>query len=180
MNSYLGRADLVPGLRNNNPGNLVKTDIPWLGKIPHSKNATSRFEQFIDLKHGIRAMLRDIINDIAKGSNTIEKLINQYAPPFENNTKAYINAVSKSVGIPPTTQITVIDNAFLLKVARAIINHENGKDAKLISDSHIKSAINILGPINLKSINVDVKPFLNIAYIIPILLFFYSVLTVSL
>lgn len=180
MSSFLGNTKLSRGVRNNNPGNLVKTKLTWLGKIPHNKNTDARFEQFVDVKHGIRAMLRDIVNDISNGKNTLTKLIHQYAPPFENDTVSYINTVAKGTGISPTAPITVINNALLLKLGRAIINHENGKDAKYITDSHIKSAINILGTFKASAVKLDVKKSVLDTLIIPVVLFFFTVFTISL
>jgi hypothetical protein len=180
MSSFLGKTNLSRGIRNNNPGNLVKTGITWLGKIPHSKNTDSRFEQFKDVQHGIRAMLRDVVNDMNNGANTVTKLINQYAPPFENDTISYINDVSKSLGISPNTKITVINNQLLLKVARAIIKKENGTDSKYITDSHINQAINNLGTFSKTTLKVDVKKDIISSLIVPVLLFFLTVFTISL
>ncbi len=62
--SYLNQDTLngkkIPrGWRNNNPGNLIKTMIQWKGKLPYLSNTDSKFEQFVDFKHGIRALIKD-------------------------------------------------------------------------------------------------------------------------
>jgi len=118
------------GIRNNNPGNLVKTGIAWKGKVPHARNKDSRFEQFEDYQGvpghlwGIRAMFHDMRSDITKkGQNTIRKLITAYAPPHENNTAAYIAAVAKAVGIGPDAAILPVHYPALVA---SVINHENG------------------------------------------------------
>lgn len=112
------------GIRNNNPGNLVKTNDPWKGKVPHTQNTDSRFEQFISPEWGIRAMFIDIRGDITKkGQNTVRKLITSYAPQFENNTAAYIAVVSKAIGKSADSLLTANDYLPLIK---AIIKHENG------------------------------------------------------
>ncbi len=117
---------MARGLRNNNPGNLVKTAIKWQGKVPHSENTDSRFEKFVAMKWGVRAMIIDVLGDIEKdGMNTIEKLITKYAPPHENNTKVYINVVAKAVGIAPNEKIPMSKEA-LRKLFIAITKHENG------------------------------------------------------
>jgi len=180
MSSFLGKPNLKRGIRNNNPGNLVKTNLPWKGKISHSQNTDSRFEQFTTVEYGLRAMLRDIVNDINKGSDTVTKLINQYAPPFENDTLSYINDVSKGLGVRPNDKIRLIDNQFLLKVARAVIKKENGNDHKYITDSHIKSAVNMLGTFTKSAVKVNVKTDLLSAIIVPLILFFLTVFTISL
>lgn len=133
--SYLGRTDLPRGIRNNNPGNLIKTSIGWFGKIPHDKNTDSRFEQFESIPYGIRAMLKDIKSDITgKGQNTIRKLIGAYAPEFENNTTSYINNVAASVGISADAVLTP-NNETLKKLGMAIIKSENGASVYNYIDS---------------------------------------------
>lgn len=85
MSSFLGRKDLTRGIRNNNPGNLRVTPDKWVGKIPLSQNTdlNKSFEQFTEIKYGIRAMLIDLLGDIGKGKDTIRKLISEYAPPVK-------------------------------------------------------------------------------------------------
>ena len=87
---FRGKTNLSRGIRNNNPGNLVKTSIQWKGKV---KGSDSRFETFANIYYGVRAAGLDLIADIKKGKNTIRKLITEYAPPNENDTTAYINKV---------------------------------------------------------------------------------------
>jgi hypothetical protein len=124
---------MIPrGIRNNNPGNLTKTSIKWKGKVPHSENTDSRFEQFRDtngvegIVWGIRAMIMDIRSDIVKKKqDTIRKLITSYAPSFENNTIAYINAVAKRTGIDADERL-IPDINTLSRITEAISFHENG------------------------------------------------------
>ena len=180
MSSFLGRKELSRGIRNNNPGNLVLTNITWQGKIPNSQNTDKHFEQFTDIKFGIRAMLRDLTNDIDKGKNTVRKLITEYAPPFENDTQKYINVISKAVGLDPDQTIKIVDSKFYLVIARAIIKHENGADASLVYDSDIQDAIDVMGDYNLDSVIVTAKKKFKFNYLfIPVLLFFYTVYSVT-
>lgn len=114
------------GIRNNNPGNLIISNIPWKGKIPRNKNTDGKYEQFTSPHYGIRAMVMDIKNDIVKDKlNTIRKLINEYAPKHENPTKAYIDFVAKHTGISPDTPIDI--NKDLFGITKAIIHFENGE-----------------------------------------------------
>ena len=182
MSSYLGRKDLTRGVRNNNPGNLRTTNIAWQGKIPLSQNTdhNKEFEQFTEIKFGIRAMLRDLTNDIDKGKNTVRKLITEYAPPSENNTQKYIDVISKAVGLDPDQTIKIVDAKFYLVIARAIIKHECAPDHNLIYDSDIQDAIDIMGDYNLSSVTVTAKKKFRFNYlIIPVLLFFYTVYSVT-
>lgn len=144
--SYLNQANLPRGLRNNNPGNLVRTSETWKGKVPHAQNTDTRFEQFIELRYGIRAMMRDVMTDIGKGKNTVTALISEFAPAFENNTSAYINTVAKMVGISVNAKITNLSDILLIQICKAIVYVENGASyASYISDKDYNDAIVILG-----------------------------------
>jgi hypothetical protein len=182
MSSFLGRKDLTRGIRNNNPGNLRNFNIPWQGKIPVNQNTDYKkeFDQFTEVKYGIRAMLRDLTNDIDKGKNTIRKLISAYAPPSENDTQKYIDVVAKAVGLAPDQTIKIIDAEFYLVIARAIIKHECSPNHNLILDSDIQDAIDIMGDYNLSGVTVVAKRKFRFNYlIIPVLLFFYTVYSVT-
>ncbi|MFB9098400.1 hypothetical protein ACFFVF_17995, partial [Flavobacterium jumunjinense] len=72
---------------------MIQTNIPWKGKVPLSQNTDTRFEQFYELRYGIRALMLDLYNDFYKGKNTVTQLISEFAPHFENNTDAYIRSV---------------------------------------------------------------------------------------
>ncbi len=125
------------GIRNNNPGNLVKTSIQWRGKVPESESTDSRFEQFTSPVWGIRAMFMDIRGDIEKdGKNTLVSLLSEYAPSFENNTASYVQSVAQRAGLGPEQPITPEYYEGLIK---AIIYHENGEQP--YSDATIQEAM---------------------------------------
>lgn len=147
----------VRGLRNNNPGNLIRTSNAWQGKIPFPQNPDPKFEQFTSIKWGIRAMIKDLINDIKKGKNTVRKLISEYAPKSENNTEAYINAVSKSLGVTPNQTLTSINNAFLILLSRAIMKVELGNAHTQIKDSDIQEALEALGEVSSENLKVIIS-----------------------
>ena len=155
--SNLNNQSLPRGLRNNNVGNLIRTNIPWKGKIPHSENQDERFEQFYEFHYGVRAMMKDIANDIKKGANTVEKLIHQYAPPFENNTIAYINYIADEVGVKPTETLQVNEQT-IKKLSKSIAIYENGfQYAHMISDSEINKAWDIAGISESKNVSTVKK-----------------------
>lgn len=166
------------GIRNNNPGNLIITSNAWTGKLPVKQNTDGKFEQFTSMEYGIRAMLKDVIHDINKGKNTVRKLISEYAPPSENNTAQYIKDVCQSIGTTADAKITVINATFLTLISKAIIKKENGTDANKVSDSQIKKAINMLGNVSTEVLKVDLSA--KAIYIVPLILFFYTVLAFTL
>jgi hypothetical protein len=178
MTSKLNISILNRGIRNNNPGNLIRTSNQWQGKIPYSSSKDAKFEQFTYMEYGVRAMLLDLINDINKGKNTVRKLINEYAPAFENNTMAYINSVATSLNVTPDFPLKVINSDFLLLLAKAIIKVENGKDASHVTDEIIKTAISMVG--NKKLSNIEIKNTVktgNFPYVLELAVFFYSAVT---
>ncbi len=83
---------------------------------------------------GIRALAVTLITYHDKrrakdGSNidTIREVIERWAPPNENNTSAYVNEVSKAVGVTPDMIIDLHDYDTLRPLVEAIIRHENGR-----------------------------------------------------
>lgn len=128
--SYLGQTNLPRGIRNNNPGNLIKTSISWMGKLTPSGD--TRFEQFEKFVYGLRAKIRDLRGDIKnKGKNTLELLIYEYAPPFENNTESYINNVAQRTGFS-RTQILQGTKEELRLITKAMAISENGNPQSYI------------------------------------------------
>ena len=169
----------IRGLRNNNPGNLVRTSLAWQGKIPFPESKDLKFEQFSEIKYGLRAMLKDVIHDINKGKNTVSALITEYAPSVENDTKGYILKVCKTLGVQPNEKLSTINSSFLVLLIRAICKVELGKDHSLISDSDINEALQLLGDVSTPNLKVviapsKIKPF--IPAIVFVVVFFCSVL----
>jgi len=155
--SFLNNSNVARGIRNNNPGNLIKSKQNWQGKIPHWQNTDSRFEQFYRLVDGLRAMMIQLRTDILKGKNTLRALIHKYAPTHENDTTAYINTVGKKIGIEPNQPITYLDKNLLLQLTKAMAEVENGKDANLIKDKDYQNAYRILD--REMPVNVNVRGF---------------------
>lgn len=146
----------VRGLRNNNPGNLIYTTIAWQGKIPKPQSKDAKFEQFTSITYGLRAMLKDLINDINKGQNTVRKLINEYAPKSENNTADYIKRVCNTIKVDPDEKITAINNDFLILLTRAILMVELGNAHKEVTDTDINEALQLLGDVSTKKLKVTI------------------------
>lgn len=83
---------MTRGIRNNNPGNIRRSKSRWKGL---SKNQTdSLFCVFDSMNYGLRAMMVLIAGYIKRGYDTPRKIINRYAPSFENNTDDYLRFVS--------------------------------------------------------------------------------------
>lgn len=110
------------GLRNNNPGNIRKSATGWQG-MSIDQSGDSAFVQFASPVYGIRAMGKILTNYMARGINTIQDIVSTWAPSVENDTAAYIAAVSRQTGIAAGSMVTSAD---LPALVNAIITHENG------------------------------------------------------
>ena len=88
------------GLRNNNPGNIRNSDATdWQGEVPANKKKDNSFEEFEDMAHGYRALIKLLQNYRRKyGCQTIADFISRWAPRTENNTSGYISRVCKEDG----------------------------------------------------------------------------------
>jgi hypothetical protein len=121
---------LPRGIRNKNPGNIRISISQWMGKL---RIADPEFEQFSEMKFGIRALMKLLIGYINRDFNTIEKIITRYAPGNENNTEAYIQAVCNYTGFQ-RDEVLKPDENTIKKMAYAISHHENGGDYLKIGD----------------------------------------------
>jgi hypothetical protein len=117
---------LPRGIRNNNPGNIQKSEIPWEGKLADGNDP--RYESFDTPEAGIRAVSMNLRAYQEKyGIDTINGIVARWAPSTENNTQAYIAAVSKDLGVKPDAKLNLADPKLLIGLTKAIIKQENGK-----------------------------------------------------
>jgi len=149
---YRGQNQYPPGIRNNNPGNLRPGD-KWQGMTGVSPQ---NFVIFEDVAFGLRALGTDISNKVFRGLDTIAKIIEVYAPRMENNTDAYISAVTVMTGIGKDQKI-VLSKEVLKKIMRAIVNHEIGAQySGMITDADIDEGISKMS----STILLKIKSFL--------------------
>lgn len=119
-----GSGDSARGIRNNNPGNLEysKTN-PWVGQTGDD----GRFAKFETPEHGIRALGRNLLSYQRQGIDTVNDIINRWAPSSDNNnTDAYIQAVCAQLGVTPDQQLDASNPDTLKALCASIIQHENG------------------------------------------------------
>lgn len=58
--------------------------------------------------------------------NTVESIIDRYAPPSENNTTGYINRAAKDIGVSVNEPIDVTSKPVAIALATAIVDVELG------------------------------------------------------
>ncbi len=132
----------VRGLRNNNPGNIRLTNIPWKGKIPNNLNTDGKFEQFTSYSYGVRALYILIKTYYNKYNlKSVSAIISKFAPPHENRTQSYINKVSVELGVKPTRDFILTANK-IITLIYAIDKIENGKQT--ITKNHINKAMKLI------------------------------------
>lgn len=118
-------------VRNNNPGNLNRGQ-PWQGlqdptHMTPEQKAETRFAVFVDPEHGFRAMAKLLMNyETMYGVHTIAGAINRWAPPFENNTKNYIDHVCNDLGVRPNQVVSLRESKTLCALLTSISTMEAG------------------------------------------------------
>jgi hypothetical protein len=120
------------GIRNNNPGNIDRTDIQWQGMAP-DQSSDPRFIVFIAPVWGLRAIARTLLTYSRDNVDTVRGAISRWAPPSENNTLAYVNAVSRAAGVAPDDKIDMTNPGTLMLLVKAIVAQENGQQPYPIS-----------------------------------------------
>ncbi|EOZ7397093.1 lytic transglycosylase catalytic [Escherichia coli] len=113
------------GERNNNPGNLN-----FAGQAGASlERPGGRFARFETAFDGLRALARQLMLYAGRGINSVEKIISTWAPAADNNnTTAYIRAVSQRLGVDPRAALNMSDPQTMSALMSSIIQHENGRN----------------------------------------------------
>ena len=126
------------GFLNNNPGNVDRSADVWQGEIrdPADPRLTDfqrnelvkgRFAVFAEARPGIRMLAKTLFAYRDRlGYRTVRRIINTWAPPVENDTGAYVNAVAARVGVSPDAELNLNDFKTLKALVSAIIIHECG------------------------------------------------------
>jgi hypothetical protein len=100
------------GVGVNNPGNL---------------KPGGKFAQYPDMQTGLAALDNNLQSYGKSGINTVEGVINKWAPPSDNNdTKSYIQDVQTRLGLKPGQKIDLSNPLQRQALSTAIALHENG------------------------------------------------------
>lgn len=118
------------GIRNNNPGNIEWIEDParrWRGMIGRD----GRYGVFDKVENGVRAIGGELMANFRRGENTVREIISEWAPPPENDTASYVDAVAGALGVGAELPLAV---STIPALTAAIIQHENGVQPFAISD----------------------------------------------
>lgn len=121
--------NLPRGLRNNNPGNIRRNSDVFQGE----KTSSDReFKQFKSMAYGYRAIFK-ILSNYGRNYHlkTIRQMIGRWAPENENDTGAYVKAVSDYAGIPADDPIYVNDREQMIRIVAGMSKVENGREADM-------------------------------------------------
>jgi hypothetical protein len=120
------------GYRNKNGANIdFNPKNAWVGQIglgdkwlPEDQR---RFAEFESHEYGIRACAALLTTYFDRHKlKTVRSIINRWAPPVENNTSAYVNAVADAMGVEPDDEINLHTYEHMRPLVEAIIRHELG------------------------------------------------------
>lgn len=138
------RGNQPVSFRNCNPGNLRPTPdgkSRWRGEI----DTVNGYANFKDMTHGTRAMLYLLKISYRQrlGLDTIEKIIDRYAPLGDNSEAShtgYINFLKRQTAHLPDP-CNFDDTQVLFIFARAIARFESGKNTTPLSGNEGKKIL---------------------------------------
>ncbi|MGJ3351583.1 hypothetical protein AAZR23_19135 [Morganella sp. Je.2.23] len=119
----------VRAFRNNNPGNVRWTNNE-IGRDREGVDAQGNKKGFGILKDendGRAALARQLLLYMDRGNNTINGILNDYAPGADNNdTNGYIQHLTKHMGVTPNTPLDMYNPEILAQMMNGIIKKESG------------------------------------------------------
>ncbi len=122
---------MIPrGIRNNNPLNVRRSKDKWQGL--RAVQTDAQFCQFETMAYGWRAAFVLLTRTYYHTYRlyTIRAIISRWAPPNENNTRAYIENVARLTGITPDEPLGIPSEkpSRWIAVGAAMAIQECGKD----------------------------------------------------
>lgn len=130
----------VRSVRNNNPGNIRTGGDQWNGSVGDD----GAFVTFESPEMGARAMARTLNSyQTRHGLTTVDQMISRWAPPNENDTRAYTRFVAERMGVSPHQTIDLQANPELqTRMMSAMIAMEGGAAASAhFNDDVIRSGV---------------------------------------
>lgn len=122
------------GIRNNNPLNIRKGNN-WKGEVAVSTDR--EFEQFVSMQMGVRAGFKILKNYMTgygsrvKALTNVHDIIHRWAPPSENNCRAYIDSVCRVSGLHEYERLQFSDRNKMLALVDGMIRVECGQPISL-------------------------------------------------
>lgn len=117
---------MARGYNNFNPGNIRRSIVVYKGE---RESSDCSFKQFTSMAYGFRALfvlLRTY--EVIYHLNTLQSMLNRYAPPTENDTTSYVAFVSGRTRIADISTIDTLNAKQMIPIATAIARMENGSE----------------------------------------------------
>lgn len=117
------------GIRNNNPGNIRNSERnDWAGEVSKADKKDNAFEEFEDIPHGVRAMMKLLLKyQRSYNLHSIKELIERWAPRDENDTAAYVRWVCREMQMPDCCRLDLSDKGTMCALVDAMCYMENGE-----------------------------------------------------
>jgi len=130
------------GIRNSNPGNII--DGAFAQRQPGYLGVNGRFAVFNSMGHGIAALIALLrIYRKQHKLTTVRGIINRWAPPVENNTSAYVDAVCDG-WVRPDEELPDTPETYLF-LAQRIAKHECAPDHVQITPEDWEQGLALAG-----------------------------------
>lgn len=143
----LGGLTAPRGIRNNNPGNIRKSNTAWVGLAPADQQTDPDFFVFSEGKYGLRAIAHILLNKQARGLVTVRQMISGpggWAPTgtADKNPATYANFVANAMGVDVDQPVTLSASLPLLEsMVAAIVEFENGEQP--YASSYLEAAVQL-------------------------------------
>lgn len=113
------------GYRNNNPLNIRRNGIRWKGL--RQAQSDSEFFQFQEMVYGYRAAIK-ILRTYQRRYKlySLREMIGRWAPPFENDTEAYVQTVANRAKVSADKPVNMTNKDVVLRIIEAMAYVENG------------------------------------------------------
>lgn len=128
VTQYVGDLLTPRGIRDNNPGNILRNGTAWNGAMSQAdveaagKTWDATFVQFSDPSYGVRAIGHILSSYAREGFTTVDGIIRRWSATDQD---AYVANVAGALGVDPADRIDV--QSQLSALALAIIQQENGQ-----------------------------------------------------
>lgn len=128
ISDYVGNLLTPRGIRNNNPGNVVRSSIHWQGSLTPDEVAARGwtwdpiFEQMDTPADGVRMIGHILTSYSQRGLSSVDAIVRSYSTTDQD---AYVANVAEALGVGPQDTIDVTGD--LPAIAIAIIQQENGQ-----------------------------------------------------
>jgi len=111
------------------PAAAPKTPAPIRTNNPGALMPGGKLAEFGSMEEGLAALDKNLKGYKKRGINTLEGVISTWAPPNENDTKAYIAHVARVTGLDPKQQIDLDSPLVRQQLAAGITQMESGRKA---------------------------------------------------